>query len=58
MNTTRDTNILKLYELHEKCVNFYKTPKHELTLEKIQDTTREKHEYDTDKRIVRSNSNV
>ena len=30
MNTTRDTNILKLHELHEKCVNFYKIPKYEL----------------------------
>ena len=50
-------NILKLHELKEKCVNFYKTPKHELTREKIHDTTREKHEHDTDTRIARSTCN-
>ena len=40
MTRPGDTNILKLHELHEKCVNFYKTPKHELTREKY--TTRHK----------------
>ena len=46
-------NILKLHELHEKYVNFYKTPKHELIRKKIHDMTREKYEYDTDTRIAR-----
>ena len=44
-------NILKL---HEKYVNFYKTPKHELTRKKIHDMTREKHEHDMETRIARS----
>ena len=52
-----NTNILKLHELKEKCVNFYKTPKHELTREKIHDTTRKKHESDTDTRIAKSTHN-
>ena len=51
-----DTNILKLHELYEKCVNFYKTPKHKLTQKKIHGMTRKKYEHDTDTRIVRSNS--
>ena len=49
-----DTNILKLHELKEKYVNFYKILKHELTRKKIYDTTREKHKYDTDTRIAKS----
>ena len=48
-----DTNILKLHELKEKCVNFYKTPKRNMT-EKKHDMTQEKHEYDIDTRITES----
>ena len=43
MNTTRrygDTNILKLHELHEKCVNFYKISKHELTKKNTRHNTK------------------
>ena len=36
----KDTNILKLHELQEKYVNFYKTPKHELTRKKIRVKTK------------------
>ena len=46
-------NILKLYELKEKCVNFYKTPKHDMTREK-KNMTQKKHEHDMDTRIFKS----
>ena len=49
-------NILKLHELKEKFVNFYKILKHDMTQEKNttrdetrrDETRREKHEHNTD----------
>ena len=46
-------NILKLYEFKKKCVNFYKTPKHNMTQKN--NTRRKKYEHNMDTRITRSN---
>ena len=44
-------NIFKLYELKEKCINFYKTSKYDMTRKKFDKKT---HEHDTDTRIIKS----